>query len=225
MKTWFIPTVMVRNEEYHIAQVLRPLVAICGHVMLGDTGSTDNTIAIAKQIDGVEVIEYGQQSQIGLTETRRNLGMRVKEKGVDWQLLCDGDELYNITTLQHIAAEGMPDGKLTGFTKMVTVDRDPDNSLWEMNDKFARAAILPSDTVWHGIYPFDVPDCYRYDNKYHYFTLPQGYEYHAVHLHRLTRSPHDEDVVLRLTKQKQFAMRDVIVPRTIIFDMDWWCRQ
>jgi len=54
-----LPTVLVRNEAYYIADVLRPLAAIFSHVLLGDTGSTDDTPERAAGIAGVEIVPFG----------------------------------------------------------------------------------------------------------------------------------------------------------------------
>lgn len=217
-----IPTVMVRNEERYIADVLRPLVYVFGRVLLGDTGSTDATLANAASIPGVQIIQYGRQSQAQLTDIRQQLGLRAHALGAPWQLLCDGDELYSVPTLEALVAEELPAHARTGFTKMVTLDEDENGNLWEMADRFDRQALLPSDCRWMGTYPFDVPDVFNYPAGFFYFTEPAGFRYHALHLHRLVRSGYDDEVLLRLYKRKRFGLQELSIPRTVPFNMTEW---
>lgn len=219
-----LPTVMVRNEERFISAVLQPLAQVFGHVLLGDTGSTDETVPLAQRIAGVEIIEYGVADQIKLTEIRQDMSDRVAYAGQQWQLLCDGDELYHIQALRWLKQAILPSIVRTGFTCMVTLDEDAETgALYELDDVFSRQALLPVPTRYVGTYPFDVPSSFGQPEGFYYFTLPEGLRYHAVHLHRLRRSSQDERVILRRHKQYQFSMQDKTVPRARSFDLNAWC--
>lgn len=220
-----IPTVMVRNEERFIGQVLRPLAQVFGRVLLGDTGSTDDTLGIAAQIPGVRIIEYTPRPHTLLTEVRQDLGLRAYDMGARWQLLCDGDELYTVTTLAWLLAHEPPPWMRIGYTAMRTIDEDAAGQTWELADQFNRTALLESDVRWSGEYPFDAPVSFGKPEGFYYYELPPGYRYHAVHLHPLVRSRQDDVVALRTFKRPRFSMQERTVPRERPFDLTAWCAQ
>lgn len=218
-----IPVVLVRNEEYHIAHVLKPLAAVFGRVVLGDTGSTDHTVEIARTIPTVEIIELGPLPPPKLGQARAMLGRRVAELGAPWMFQVDGDELYTIETLRWIAAQEIPVGKWAGFTSMCSVDLDAETGrLWELRDVFSRLAILPAQVRWTGEYPFEIPEVFENPANFWYVEPAPGWPFHALHLHRLPRSDADGLVFLRKQKQYQFAMQDKDVPRTQPLDEARW---
>lgn len=219
--TNILPVLMVRNEERFIAQVLRPLLAVFGDALVADTGSTDDTPRLIRAA-GATLVEVGPQSLEGLTQTRRRLGQEVWRRGVPWQFLVDGDELYAEAALRAVAAVGVPAGTSVAYTSMVSLEEDADGTVWELQDQFNRCAIFPADAKWGGTYPFDSPDAFGRPQGFYYYDPPTGLRYHGVHLHRLRRSRRDDDVVLRLQKQKQFCLRDVTVARGPRFDLEGW---
>lgn len=217
------PVLMVKNEANWIQAVLRPLVAVFGHALLGDTGSTDGTAELAEEIPGVEVLRLGPLSARELGQTRRKLGRHARQNiGSDWIMQVDGDELYHPEALAYLAQQEIPAGKQAGFTTLVSLDADQDGQLWEMEDIFARLAILPADVAWTGDYPFEVPVVFEHPPLFWYADLPESWRYHGVHLHRLERSPQDDAVMLRRDKRFQFSMVDRIVRRTRPWDREGW---
>lgn len=217
-----IPVLMVRNEEYWIERVLAPLLAVCGRAVVGDTGSTDRTPELARALPGVHLIEMGALGPQELGQARRELGRYAARLGAEWILQVDGDELYQAAALRAILDEGMPAGTRAGFTLMLSLDRDETGELWEMADLFNRLALMPVGCRWSGEYPFEVPEVFNDPGGFHYFQPPAGLRYHAVHLHRLDRSPADGEVVYRRQKRFQFSMQDKRVPRTAPFDLEGW---
>jgi glycosyltransferase involved in cell wall biosynthesis len=222
-----MPVLMVKNEERWLEPVLEPLLHVFGRAIVGDTGSTDGTVAIAHSFEQCEVIEYGPQTPHGLMTVRQDLGMLAQQRGAKFIFLCDGDELYNTRALLHIAQEGMAEGMKAGFTTMLSVDEDDAGNLYEMDDKFSRLAVTPAGGTWHSAYPFEIPA--EFDEVLagapikSYFTLPSVFGYHAVHLHRLKRSRCDGEVFMRLEKQKQFSLHDnPNIYRTAPFDLNKW---
>jgi|GEM_PF-1192190 len=217
-----LPIVLVRNEAYWIEAVLRPLAHVFGTVIVGDTGSTDQTCALAAAVPGVELIEFGELHPQTLGQARHALGHRVAELGYPLAFQVDGDELYNVTTLRWLQAQTLPGPRVLGFTTLCSLDADAEGRLWELADVFSRAAVFPAICPWQGEYPFEWPSIFADRQTYHYFTLPPGYRYHGLHLHRLVRSPHDARVYRRNEKRLQFAMQERTVARTVEFDLVVW---
>lgn len=217
-----VPIVMVRNEENYIANVLRPLAKVFPVVLVGDTGSTDRTVEIASQIDGVSLIQFGARSPKELGRTRKDLQDAGRSLGFDWAFLVDGDELYHPDALMGVAASVVPQGRRTGFTSMVSVDQAEDGTLWELKDRFSRNAIFPITDGWVGEYPFESPESWNLGSDgFFYLETPPGLEQHALHLHRLRRSSQDHVVYRRDEKRFQFAMVTVEVPRTHPLEDVW----
>jgi glycosyltransferase involved in cell wall biosynthesis len=197
---------MVRNEEYYIADVLRPLIDVFGAALVGDTGSSDRTVEIADNIPGVRVIEYGVLRPPELGQCREKMGRWAQTNGYDWVCMVDGDELYNAAALRHAVDQWMPEGKKLGYTLLQSIEKDDAGNYWWMNDRYSRTCIYPSGTKFNGEYPFESPDVFRHPALYHYWVPPPGIPVHGAHLHRLDRSPRDSQVFMRLAKQKQYAL-------------------
>ena len=218
-----IPITMVKNEERFIAAVLQPLVDVFGAAVLGDTGSTDNTVKIAEGIKGVDILQLGPQTPEKLGLVRKTLSDWAALLGAEWIMVVDGDELYSREALLSIKNAEMPTGAELGFTLMLSIDEDEQGNFWELADLFSRACINRADVGWKGVYPFEAPEVWLSGkNRYHYFEVPAGLPYHGVHLHRLRRSGSDSEVYIRQQKQKQFCMRDIQVARRGHFDMTKW---
>lgn len=218
------PVVLVKNEEIWLERVLRPLVSQFGIAIVGDTGSTDATRDVARGVRGVELLELGPLGAPQLGQARRTLGRRALELGRQWIMQVDGDELYHPAALAQIAANPMPEGRQLGFTAMLTIDQDEaTGEYWELDDLFSRAAVMPAGVAWAGDYPFEAPVVFGDPRNFFYWDAPPGLRYHALHLHRLQRSPHDSAVMLRQQKQHQFSMIDKKIPRTQLLDHEgWW---
>ena len=219
-----LPIVMIRNEELWIAAVLTPLVQVCGVAVVGDTGSTDDTVAIVSRLPGAKLHQFGVLSPHELGQARRELSRVAGELGGSCVLQVDGDELYNVETLRWLQAQIPRPDSICGFTTMRSLDADSDGTLWEMADRFSRAAVLPVDCAWAGNYPYEVPAVFNDPLTHVHFSLPPGYRHHALHLHRLQRSRRDADVLHRVRKQYWFSMQRASVPRTVRFDMRSWQR-
>jgi len=203
------PIVMVRNEQYYIRQVLQPLARAFDLVLVGDTGSTDGTVRIARLVaPNVEVVEYGPQNMTALTQVRKWLCDIALERGYEYAMQVDGDELIHPLALAQLAALELPPGKRAGFTTMVSVDLDDNRNWLRLDDFYNRLAFYPLNERQVGTYPFEWPACFKHPTTYHYFETPPGLSSHGLHLHRLQRSPNDEQVYRRQEKQKQFAMKD-----------------
>ena len=208
------PILMICNEENYIMLVIRNLLKVFPKVYVADTGSTDETLAQIL-LSGeyararIKLWTYSGLSLAELGQIRFEIGKQARQLfGAEWAFQVDGDELYHVDALRYIVDNPMPEGKLMGFTKMVSVDRDADGNYWELSDVFSRAAIFPITDTWTGDYPFETPLSFFLGKEhFHYFDLPFGYKVHGYHLHPLDRSSKDNEVPLRLEKQKQFSMQ------------------
>jgi glycosyltransferase involved in cell wall biosynthesis len=216
------PIVMVRNEELWLARVLRPLAEVFTHVLVGDTGSTDRTVEIARSVPGVTVLEYGPRTPAQLGQVRAAMGRQVAAYGAAWAFQVDGDELYHVDALRHIAALDLGAAPAAWFTTLISLDQDPDGALWLLDDLFARLAVFPAGTAFYGAYPFECPAVFREPSTFRYCPLLPNMPFHGVHLHRLVRSSQDGEVYLRRQKQFQFAMREKTVPRIARCDLAGW---
>lgn len=219
-----IPIVMVKNEATYIRQVLRPLADVFPLVLLGDTGSTDGTAELAEGFANVSVTRFGEMTPRQLGQVRKWLCDQAQGLGYAWALQVDGDELWSYEALRLIQAQEMPAGKRLGFVTMVSVDWH-EGALWEMADTFNRLVVFPVEDEWSGEYPFEWPMSWKAMTEGadigHYFSAPDGWRHHGLHLHRLDRSPLDAEVYRRVEKQKQFSMRTVDIPFTQPLEEPW----
>lgn len=80
--------VIAFNEERRIASCLKSLQAVADEVILVDSGSTDKTIDIAKEL-GVKVIKHSFEGHV----QQKNFAMRQAQ--FDWVLSLDADEVLS----------------------------------------------------------------------------------------------------------------------------------
>jgi glycosyltransferase involved in cell wall biosynthesis len=223
-----LPVVKCRNEEYWIEAVLTPLVNVFGIALVADTGSTDSTLEILRRwrsLGRIHLFEYGIITMKELGQVRADLGKEARRLGAEYIFLCDADELYNEFALFHISRESMAQGKTLGYTAGVSIE-EVAGTYYEVAQPLGlcgRTAVIRADDVWKGDYPFESPSDNGRPERFYYFTIPQGFRYHHLHLHRLVRSSRDADVQYRVQKRFQFCMQD-LGPITLgpVIDMDQW---
>lgn len=222
-----VPIVLIRNEERFIQAVLRPLVEVCPAVVVGDTGSTDATLARVRAVQqtapNLHVLELGELAPAELGRARFTLSQEAARLGADWIMVVDGDELYSRAALRAVCAAEMPAGAELGFTQLCSLDEDAAGNFWLLADLYNRAAINRPGVAWHGAYPYESPVVFADGrNRYHYFSPLEPEGFHAVHLHRLRRSTADAAVYMRQQKQFLFSMQQVEIPRRAPFDLAAW---
>ena len=222
--------VMCRNEERWIERVLRPLWTVFGVALVGDTGSTDETLPILRRLHAEGCIcltEYGLLSMAEVGQVRKGLAQQAQARGARYAFLVDADELYCVAALESIVLEGMPAGCTLGFTAGMLLDEDEAGNFYEMTPPVGmtgRTAMFLPEDEWKGEYPFESMQAFSDGRPHHYFALPAGLSYHHVHLHRLVRSSKDADVPYRVQKRMQYAMQEVPGDfRGAPFDMAAWC--
>lgn len=218
-----VPILMVKNEEHYIAQVLRPLAQVFAAIIVGDTGSTDRTVEVATAaVPGIHLLRMGPKTPKELGQVRKYLQAVGFGLGFDWAFLVDGDELYHPDACRIVQTAIVPPGKRTGFTSHVSIERAADGTYWQMADRFSRNCLWPITDNWRGEYPFESPDSWNMGaDGYFYLPTPPGLEQHALHLHRLQRSPQDADVYQRQAKQFQYSMVERNIPRDKPLEEPW----
>jgi glycosyltransferase involved in cell wall biosynthesis len=195
--------VMVKNESFFIGHVLSPLVRRLAGVIFFDTGSQDGTPEIAESL-GIQVYRKGDSSPEALGKYRTEMCNLCP---TPWNLIVDGDELYEDEMFDDIAEYEVPPGKIVGFTSMCSVDF-VDGQYVLLQDMFSRLALHPKGTIYQGEYPFESPGSFADPSNFFYVPTRK----HAYHLHRLVRSPLDEKVFMRKDKQFTFSLQNVTVP-------------
>lgn len=112
----------MRNEEQHIAKMLRSALPHCSHAVICDTGSDDGTLKIVEDIldehpniEGTHV-PYGDE-WVNFSHNRNLAIERARKTGADWMLLLDGDEelIVEKPTLEECTSTGAIQGDPHGF--------------------------------------------------------------------------------------------------------------
>jgi glycosyltransferase involved in cell wall biosynthesis len=210
-----VPVLLVKNEELWIRQILTALANVFEHVIVSDTGSTDETPDLAEAIPQVTLYRFGVMEPKLLTWCRQFMQEEARKLfGATHIFLVDGDELYPTKYLRFIVDNPMAEDCLSGFTSGIECGEQENGELWFYNAGLNRQAIIPVGSTWRGVYPFESPDCYQPGSPLnHYFAGPDE-TYRFFHLHHTHRSRNDGDVYLRMEKRNQFSMRDApeIVP-------------
>lgn len=80
--------ILTLDEERHIARCLESLVGVANRVLVVDSGSTDRTVEIAREM-GAEVHENPWVNYA----TQMNWGIDCAHQGTDWILRLDADEV------------------------------------------------------------------------------------------------------------------------------------
>ncbi len=98
---------IVKNEEEFLEQCLNSVKDLVDEIIIVDTGSTDNTIEIAKKF-GVKVIEIKWEDDFSKA---RNVSLKNATK--DWILVLDADEV--IAKKDHERIKEMISGNVEGY--------------------------------------------------------------------------------------------------------------
>ena len=87
---------IVKDEEKTIEDAIRSLKIVCHEVVVVDTGSSDNTVSIAKGM-GCRVLHYEWDNHFGKA---RNYSYSLA--GYEWIFVLDGDETLSIMLQENI---------------------------------------------------------------------------------------------------------------------------
>lgn len=92
--------ILTRDEERHIARCLEAVMPVVDHVLVVDSGSTDRTVGIAREL-GAEVHENPWVNYA----TQMNWGIDRVPEGTSWILRLDADEVVTPGLAAEIAAK------------------------------------------------------------------------------------------------------------------------
>lgn len=96
--------VIVKNEENFIWYALNSVIEHVERIIVWDTGSSDNTVAIIKSIKNqkIDFEEKGAVDPAGVTKLRNEM---IAKTDTNWILVLDGDEIWRSDTLTNIKKE------------------------------------------------------------------------------------------------------------------------
>lgn len=91
MKIW--ANTIVNNEENFLWFAVMSVLDYVDKILIWDTGSTDKTVDIIREIEGDKVVfkKVGQVDKYGFTKMRQSM---LEESDCDWILILDGDEIW-----------------------------------------------------------------------------------------------------------------------------------
>ena len=90
--------ILTKNEARHIRRAIGSVAAVADHFLVIDSGSTDDTVAIAEGL-GAEVIRNPWRNYA----TQFNFALDHLPEGTDWVLRLDADEIVSPELAQQIA--------------------------------------------------------------------------------------------------------------------------
>jgi len=95
MKPKIIVHCLVRNEERFIWYSLQSVLPFVDQIMVWDTGSTDNTVALIKAIKSpkISLKQAGEVDKDTFTTMRQQM-LKATLKGFTWLMILDGDEIW-----------------------------------------------------------------------------------------------------------------------------------
>lgn len=95
MKPKIIAHCLVKNEERFIWYALQSVLPFVDQIMVWDTGSTDNTLALIKAIKSpkISLKQVGEVDKDTFTTMRQQM-LKATPKGFTWLMILDGDEVW-----------------------------------------------------------------------------------------------------------------------------------
>ncbi|OGE16957.1 hypothetical protein A3F00_02955 [Candidatus Daviesbacteria bacterium RIFCSPHIGHO2_12_FULL_37_11] len=96
MKKTIWANTIVKNEERFIWFALMSVIDFVDKILVWDTGSTDNTVKIIKEIQGVKKnkIEFKQTGSVDKNSFTKARQKMLEETKSDWLFILDGDEVW-----------------------------------------------------------------------------------------------------------------------------------
>lgn len=98
---------IVKNEDCWVYFAIKSILSFVEHVIVYDTGSTDHTVEILKDLKSqnpkkITFEEKGPVDRVGLSKLREE---QVKRTKTDWFLILDGDEIWKKEEIQKLISE------------------------------------------------------------------------------------------------------------------------
>ncbi|WP_110955282.1 tetratricopeptide repeat-containing glycosyltransferase family 2 protein [Anaerosinus massiliensis] len=130
--------VVAKNEEENLRVCLDCIKDIVDEMIVVDTGSTDQTIAVAKKY-GAQVYRYEWQDDFALAKN-----FALDKAGGDWIIFLDADEYFTAETVENVLdVIEKHQHECDGFlTQMVNIDVDQENKIM---DQFFTVRIFRND--------------------------------------------------------------------------------
>ncbi len=112
---------LVANEEKFIWYTLNSVLPFVDKIMVWDTGSSDNTVALIKKINSkkIELKELGPVDAIGHTNTRDLMLQETDTDRYDWLLILDGDEIWPSKMFTKMINEAKPNNPAAVVVKTI----------------------------------------------------------------------------------------------------------
>lgn len=105
MKIW--ANCIVHNEENFIWFALMSVVDYVDKILVWDTGSTDKTVKIIREIikEKVEKIDFKEVGSVDKYEFTKMRQAMLKQSKCDWILILDGDEIWWDNSIKQVVRE------------------------------------------------------------------------------------------------------------------------
>ena len=134
MKIW--ANTIVNNEENFIWFSIMSVIDFVDQILVYDTGSTDRTVAIIKEIQknkkNIKLIEVGVTSKDDFPKLRQRM---LEESQSDWIMVLDGDEIWWQTSIKKVITEIKLNGsKINGIVVPMIV---PVGDIFHIQDENA----------------------------------------------------------------------------------------
>lgn len=135
MKIWV--NTIVNNEENFIWFAILSVVDFVDKVLVWDTGSTDRTVEIIKEVkrikgDKIDFKEVGEVNKKDFPKFRQEM---LKESSCDWILILDGDEIWWEDSIKRLVTKINKSGnKIDGIVVPMVV---PAGDIYHIQDEKA----------------------------------------------------------------------------------------
>ena len=124
MPTTITAHCLVKNEENFVGYAIKSVINFVDKVLIFDTGSTDKTVEIIKQLlalypDKIIFEEKGSSDKMRHTALRQEM---VDRTNTDWFMILDGDEVWTDRAMEEALKAintGMYDGIKSNFYECV----------------------------------------------------------------------------------------------------------
>lgn len=95
---------LVKNEERYVWYAVNSVAKHMDKIMIWDTGSSDNTIAIIRELEKLypKQIDFKQVGEISIERFAEMRQKMIEETKADWMFVLDGDEVWWDDSIQEL---------------------------------------------------------------------------------------------------------------------------
>jgi glycosyltransferase involved in cell wall biosynthesis len=96
--------VLVKNEERYLWYAVNSVAKHMDKIMIWDTGSSDNTIAVIRELEKLypKQIDFKQVGEISIERFAEMRQKMIEETKADWMFVLDGDEVWWDDSIQEL---------------------------------------------------------------------------------------------------------------------------